>query len=127
LGLLAKYLRHARPTAILLGFDNAYFAHCLTGAAVLPERYLDEQFYGDVRSMSLKMLSGCDDIGGCFERSDGQSVQSKNLITGLKRMNLKDMNFRSSELLRLSGLQDHIANDRLTHELDRKPGAVFSG
>jgi nucleoside-diphosphate-sugar epimerase len=338
---VAKYLRHARPTAILRGFDNAYFAHCLTGAAVLPERYLDEQFYGDVRSMSLKMLSGCDAVvqlaavsndpmGNQFEAvtfdinqtatvaiakaaaeagvknfvfasscsvygvaegsprketdplnpitayakskigterellkidsdmvvtclrfatacgmsdrlrldlvlndfvacalsageisvlSDGspwrplidvadmaraidwaverpaangghylavnvgsndrnyqvrdlayavaaavpgtnvsintsapadsrsyqvdfdlyrslapthqpvvdlaQSIQ--HLITGLKRMNFKDMNFRSSELMRLKVLQDHIANDRLTHELDWKPGAVFSG
>ena len=59
---VAKYLRRARPNAILHGFDNAYFAHCLTGASVLPERHLDEQFYGDVRTMSLKMLSGYDAI-----------------------------------------------------------------
>jgi nucleoside-diphosphate-sugar epimerase len=59
---VAKYLRSARPNAILHGYDNAYFAHCLTGASVLPERYLDEQFYGDVRTMSLKMLSGYDAI-----------------------------------------------------------------
>jgi hypothetical protein len=54
-----------------------------------------------------------------------QSIQ--NLIAGLKRMNFKDMNFRSSELMRLKVLQGHIANDRLTHELDWKPGAVLSG
>jgi nucleoside-diphosphate-sugar epimerase len=46
---VAKYLRASRPDAILHGLDNAYFAHCLTGVSVLPERYLDEQFYGDVR------------------------------------------------------------------------------
>ena len=27
-----KYLRQQRPDATLHGFDNAYFAHCLTGA-----------------------------------------------------------------------------------------------
>jgi nucleoside-diphosphate-sugar epimerase len=59
---VARYLRRTRPNAILHGFDNAYFAHCLTGASVLPERYLDEQFYGDVRTMSLKMLNGYDAI-----------------------------------------------------------------
>jgi nucleoside-diphosphate-sugar epimerase len=59
---VARYLRRARPNAILHGFDNAYFAHCLTGASVLPERYLDEQYYGDIRTMSLKMLSGYDAI-----------------------------------------------------------------
>jgi UDP-glucose 4-epimerase len=58
---VAKYLRARRPDAILHGFDNAYFAHCLTGAPVLPERYLDEQFYGDVRNVTLD-LSGYDAI-----------------------------------------------------------------
>jgi nucleoside-diphosphate-sugar epimerase len=58
---VAKYLRARRPDAMLHGFDNAYFAHCLTGAAVLPERYLDEQFYGDVRNISLD-LSGYDAV-----------------------------------------------------------------
>jgi UDP-glucose 4-epimerase len=55
---VAKYLRKARPDAILHGFDNAYFAHCLTGAPVLPERDLNEQFYGDVRAIPLEMMSG---------------------------------------------------------------------
>jgi nucleoside-diphosphate-sugar epimerase len=52
---VAKYLRARRSNATLHGFDNAYFAHCLTGAPVVPERYLDEQFYGDVRDMSLDL------------------------------------------------------------------------
>ena len=55
---VAKYLRKARPDAILHGFDNAYFAHCLTGAPVFPERDLNEQFYGDVRAIPLEMMSG---------------------------------------------------------------------
>jgi nucleoside-diphosphate-sugar epimerase len=58
---VAKHLRASRPDAILHGFDNAYFAHCLTGATVLPERYLDEQFYGDVRKI-LPSLAGYDAI-----------------------------------------------------------------
>jgi polysaccharide pyruvyl transferase WcaK-like protein/nucleoside-diphosphate-sugar epimerase len=52
---VGKYLRARRPDAALYGFDNAYFAHCLTGAAVLPESYLDGQFYGDVRNISLDL------------------------------------------------------------------------
>ena len=59
---VAKRLRAARPDAILHGFDNAYFAHCLTGARVLPERNLDEQFYGDVRWISPAMLDGYDAV-----------------------------------------------------------------
>jgi uncharacterized protein YbjT (DUF2867 family) len=58
---VARHLRVSRPDAILHGLDNAYFAHCLTGAAVLPERCLDEQFYGDVRN-PLPDLRGYDAI-----------------------------------------------------------------
>jgi UDP-glucose 4-epimerase len=58
---VAKYLRASRPDATLHGLDNAYFAHCLTGASVLPERYLDEQLYGDVRK-TLPNLRGYDAV-----------------------------------------------------------------
>ena len=58
---VAKHLRSSRPDAILHGFDNAYFAHCLTGAAIVPERHLDEQFYGDVRT-ALPDLRGYDAV-----------------------------------------------------------------
>src|SRR5258708_6013459 len=58
---VAKYLRVSRPDAILHGFDNAYFAHCLTGASAFPERYLDEQFHGDVRKV-LPNLKGYDAV-----------------------------------------------------------------
>ncbi len=52
---VVKYLRARHPDATLHGYDNAYFAHCLTGPIVLPERHLDEQFYGDVRDASLDL------------------------------------------------------------------------
>ena len=58
---VVKYLRARHPDATLHGFDNAYFAHCLTGPPVLPERHLDEQFYGDVRDILLD-LSGYDAV-----------------------------------------------------------------
>jgi len=57
-----KYLRARHPDATLHGFDNAYFAHCLTGSPVLPERHLDEQFYGDVRDASSLDLTRYDAV-----------------------------------------------------------------
>src|SRR5690606_7209144 len=48
--------------AIIHGYDNAYFAHCLTGAVSLPERYVHEQFYGDVREVTPAMLAGYDAV-----------------------------------------------------------------
>jgi UDP-glucose 4-epimerase len=58
---VAKYLRGSRPGSTLHGFDNAYFAHCLTGSSVFPERYLDRQIYDDVRNISLD-LEGYDAV-----------------------------------------------------------------
>lgn len=57
-----RHLRAEHPKAVLHGFDNAYFAHCLTGAASLPEQLLDEQFFGDVRSITPSMLAGYDAV-----------------------------------------------------------------
>ena len=59
---VVKYLRARHPDATLHGFDNAYFAHCLTGSPVLPERHLDEQFYGDVRDASSLDLARYDAV-----------------------------------------------------------------
>ncbi|GGD87253.1 NAD-dependent epimerase [Aureimonas endophytica] len=60
--MVTKYLRAARPDAVLHGFDNAYFAHCLTGATALPESRLDRQIYGDVRRVSPEIVRGYDAV-----------------------------------------------------------------
>ncbi|PZQ77157.1 MAG: NAD-dependent epimerase [Variovorax paradoxus] len=60
--VVSRYLRRARPEAVLHGFDNAYFAHGLTGTAVVPERFLDQQFHGDVRALTPDLLKGYDAV-----------------------------------------------------------------
>jgi UDP-glucose 4-epimerase len=47
-----------------------------------------------------------------------QSIQ--NLIVGLKKMDFKDSNFRSSDLMRLKVLQHHIDGGRLNENLEWK-------
>lgn len=59
---VVKELAEKHPDAILHGFDNAYFGHCLTGSGMLPERLLDEQFYGDVRELTAERLQGYDAV-----------------------------------------------------------------
>lgn len=59
--VVVKHLRLSRPNAILHGLDNAYFAHCLTGATDFPERDLDRQIYGDLRSIAVE-LKGYDAV-----------------------------------------------------------------
>ncbi len=59
---VSRVLRETRPDAELHGFDNAYFAHCLTGAGRLPESNLDAQFFGDVRHLDARRLAGYDAV-----------------------------------------------------------------
>lgn len=59
---VVEALRRTYPTAELIGFDNAYFAHCLTAAEALPERLCDRQHFGDVRQIDGSLLRGVDAV-----------------------------------------------------------------
>jgi UDP-glucose 4-epimerase len=60
--VVARTLRAKYPDYIIDGFDNAYFAHSLTSRSGLPERHLDSQFFGDVRSMKPQQLESYDAV-----------------------------------------------------------------
>jgi len=53
---LVTQLRQSYPSATIVGYDLGYFAHCLTGASVLPETRLDVQYFMDVRKISAEDL-----------------------------------------------------------------------
>jgi nucleoside-diphosphate-sugar epimerase len=55
-------LRESHPDATLVGLDAGYFAHCLTGCSAVPERRLDHQYFGDVRSTPPELLEGVDAV-----------------------------------------------------------------
>jgi nucleoside-diphosphate-sugar epimerase len=55
-------LQQAYPDASLIGYDMGYFAHCLTGAAALPETRIDQQYFGDMRTMDHAVLGGVDAV-----------------------------------------------------------------
>lgn len=55
-------LQRAYPDADLIGFDMGYFAHCLTGAVVLPETRIDRQHFGDMREFDPVVLEGVDAV-----------------------------------------------------------------
>lgn len=59
---VARDLREHLPTAELIGYDNGYFAHCLTAASRLPESYLDVQHFGDLRDFPGALLDGVDAV-----------------------------------------------------------------
>jgi nucleoside-diphosphate-sugar epimerase len=60
--IVARHLRRMHPQARLIGFDSAFFALSTTGAMVVPERFLDEQHFGDVREIPEALLEGVDAI-----------------------------------------------------------------
>jgi nucleoside-diphosphate-sugar epimerase len=59
---VVKQLRREFPSAILLGFDMGYFAHCLSTREPLPECQTDVQHFGDVRKLPDSLLEGVDAI-----------------------------------------------------------------
>ena len=59
---LVRRLRATYPDATLHGFDNGYFAHCLTGVDDFPERLLDRQYFGDARTITGDFLRGYDAV-----------------------------------------------------------------
>lgn len=59
---LVDQLQRAYPGASLIGYDMGYFAHCLTGAAVLPETRIDRQHFGDMRAFDPAVLEGVDAV-----------------------------------------------------------------
>ena len=59
---LIKKLRVSYPDAKIVGVDLGFFAHCLTGADVLPERNVDQQYFQDVRNMDIGLLNDVDAV-----------------------------------------------------------------
>ena len=59
---MVRYLRAELPTAELIGYDTGFFAHCLTGTHILPERSLNCQHFGDIRELPVEMLNGTDAV-----------------------------------------------------------------
>ena len=59
---LVNQLQRAYPEASLIGYDMGYFAHCLTGAEVLPETRIDRQYFGDMRAFDPAVLEGVDAV-----------------------------------------------------------------
>jgi nucleoside-diphosphate-sugar epimerase len=60
--VLVRHLRGRFPAAELIGYDQAFFGHCLTSRAALPESQLDEQIFGDVRDIPAALLAGVDGV-----------------------------------------------------------------
>jgi nucleoside-diphosphate-sugar epimerase len=55
---VVRHLRERRPDSALIGLDTGYFAACLLENTVIPERFLDRQYFADVREVTESTLEG---------------------------------------------------------------------
>lgn len=60
--VVVSHFREVFPASRLVGYDTSFFSHALTGVSANPERFLDEQRYGDVRDIKSEMLAGFDAV-----------------------------------------------------------------
>jgi nucleoside-diphosphate-sugar epimerase len=60
--VVIKHLRERLHGVNLMGYDMGYFATCLTGTDITPERLVDAQYFGDVRNLNPEILKGVDSI-----------------------------------------------------------------
>ncbi|QCR22829.1 NAD(P)-dependent oxidoreductase [Pontibacter sp. SGAir0037] len=98
-------LRKTFPQATIVGYDMAYFAPCLTNAAVLPESKLDVQLYGDVRTMPAEVLEGVDAVVHLAAISNDPMGKKFEDIT-------MDVNYQSSiriaEMAKAAGVSSYV-------------------
>src|SRR5262245_60226439 len=59
---VVEHLRAAHPDAVLVGLDTGYFGSALVVGDVLPERLLDAQLFGDVRTPPSDALRDVDAV-----------------------------------------------------------------
>jgi len=106
---LVDQLKRAYPQASLIGYDMGYFAHCLTGAEVLPETRIDKQYFGDMRAFNPAVLEGIDAVvhlaaisndpmGNTFEKvtQDINDESSARLVRYAKKAGVSRFVFASS-------------------------------
>lgn len=60
--IVVDYFRKNYPGTEIIGFDSGFFAGCLVNPNVFPERDVNIQYFGDVRSFPKAILSGVDAV-----------------------------------------------------------------
>jgi nucleoside-diphosphate-sugar epimerase len=102
-------LKSSYPDSTIIGYDTGYFAHCITGAPVLPETRLDVQYFSDMRDISADVLEDVyavihlagisnDPMGNAFEEvtTDINLKSSVKLAELSKECGVKKFIFASS-------------------------------
>ncbi len=57
---LVKYFKKNFDNYFIIGYDTAFFSHCITSKGPVPEVNVDLQYFGDIRFFPEKILDGVD-------------------------------------------------------------------
>lgn len=60
--VLVDYLRAQHQDIQIIGYDSAFFGHCLTNADIIPEAKISVQHFGDMREFPPALLEGVDAV-----------------------------------------------------------------
>ncbi len=107
--VLTRHLKSSIEDLSITGFDNGYFAHCLTDPQYLPELRVNTQYFGDIRQLPTDILKNIDavvhlagisndPVGDQFESvtHDINSEHSASFARMAKCMGVKKFVFASS-------------------------------
>jgi len=103
--VLTAHLHATFPGATIVGFDSGYFAHCLTGAATLPEVATTSQQFGDIRDFPPALLEGVDAVVHLAAISNDPMGKSFETVT--ERVNY-EAGLRLAELARDRGVKHFV-------------------
>lgn len=99
--LVYRHMHKALPGVRIIGYDNGYFAHCLTGAARLPESTLAAQYWGDVRDLPGELLDDVDAVIHLAAVSNDPMGSRFEQVTA-------DINYESSKALAQKALEHGV-------------------
>ena len=54
---LVKYFKSKYADCYIIGYDTAFFSHCITSDGPVPEVFVDKQYFGDVRFFPENILA----------------------------------------------------------------------
>ncbi|MGA3067280.1 MAG: SDR family oxidoreductase [Tepidisphaeraceae bacterium] len=103
--VLVPSLAAALPGIELIGFDNAYFGHCLTTATADPDRALAVQHFGDLREFPAEILDGVDAVVHLAAVSNDPMGKTFEAVT--EQINIR-ASVRLAELAKAHGVRHFV-------------------
>jgi len=103
--VLVPSLAKAFPGIGLIGFDNAYFGHCLTTTSADPDRVLSIQHFGDLRQFPAALLDGVDAVVHLAAVSNDPMGKTFEQVT--EQINIR-ATVRLAELARARGVRHFV-------------------